>query len=306
MAVDNEDDDSSDEEYIGKNKKKPAAKKTAKKKPAAAAAKKPPAKKSAAKKKSGDAMTFEEMKAEKAKDIDVKKLNNPQSFPDDGPYVEPVGIDATGGIVEGIIGGMVQKVGKLLLASTKLEEEERNDGELEFPLKLNTACSGTDAPSIALGLVKECLDRLSAENEKDGGTGDHGFEYEHNMSCELEPFKQAYISRNFPDTKLFPDITKLTGGKTVTDVYGRAQTIPESNLFIAGTSCKDFSMLKSSHRKDIEDKGTSGETFLAAVEYLEQEQPKMAIFENVQNAPWEKMQEYIEGRIDLKDRNDAK
>ena len=231
MAVDN-DEDSSDDEYIGKNKKKPAAKKTAaaaaKKKPAAAAAKKPPAKKSAAKKKSGDAMTFEEMKAEKAKDIDVKKLNNPQSFPDDGPYVEPVGIDATGGIVEGIIGGMVQKVGKLLLASTKLEEEERNDGELEFPLKLNTACSGTDAPSIALGLVKECLDRLSTENEKDGGAGDHGFEYEHNMSCELEPFKQAYISRNFPDTKLFPDITKLTGGKTVTDVYGRAQTIPES------------------------------------------------------------------------------
>ena len=45
---------------------------------------------------------------------------------------------------------------------------------------------------------------------------------------------------------------------------------------------------------------------MAAVEYLEQEKPKMAIFENVQNAPWEKMQEYIEGRIDLKDRNDAK
>ncbi len=32
----------------------------------------------------------------------------------------------------------------------------------------------------------------------------------------------------------------------------------------------------------------------------------MAIFENVQNAPWEKMQEYIEGRIDLKDRNAVK
>jgi hypothetical protein len=32
----------------------------------------------------------------------------------------------------------------------------------------------------------------------------------------------------------------------------------------------------------------------------------MAIFENVQNAPWEKMQEYIEGRIKLEDRNDAK
>ena len=41
---------------------------------------------------------------------------------------------------------------------------------------------------------------------------------------------------------------------------------------------------------DIEDKGTSGETFLAAVEYLEQEKPDIAIFENVDKAPWEKMQ----------------
>ena len=98
------------------------------------------------------------------------------------------------------------------------------------------------------------------------------------------------------------------------------------NLFIAGTSCKDFSMLKSKDRKgklttdsfyclpifldssllnksirlnnmfllfvsyiDIEDKGTSGETFLAAVEYLDEKQPATAIFENVKNAPWDKV-----------------
>lgn len=223
-----EDEDSSDDDYIGKNnRKKATATKAAKgaaakkKKPAAAAAKKPAAKPTTTKKKKGETQTFEEMKAEKAKDIDVNKLNNPQSFPDDGPFVEPVGIDATGGIVEGIIAGMVQKVGKLLLASTKLNEEEREGGELDFPLKLNTACSGTDAPSIALGLVQENLNLTIGNNQ-------HGFEYEHNMSCELEPFKQAYISRNFPDTKLFPDITKLTGGETVTDVYGREQIIPES------------------------------------------------------------------------------
>jgi hypothetical protein len=233
MANDDDDDSSSDDDYIGKKKKKGGNKKAAaaKKKPTAAAAKKPAAAKKGGGKKSGEPMTFEEMKAEKAKDIDVKKLNNPQSFPDDGPYVEPVGIDATGGIVEGIIGGMVQKVGKLLLASTKRGDKRREMGELEFPIKLNTACSGTDAPSIALGLVKECLDRVSAENvdkKDDDGGGGHGFTYEHNMSCELEPFKQAYISRNFPDVKLFPDITKLTAGETVTDVYGRAQTIPES------------------------------------------------------------------------------
>ena len=57
---------------------------------------------------------------------------------------------------------------------------------------------------------------------------------------------------------------------------------------------------------DIEDKGTSGETFLAACEYLEQEQPPVAIFENVDKAPWEKMQEYIKGRLNLKERNSVK
>lgn len=57
---------------------------------------------------------------------------------------------------------------------------------------------------------------------------------------------------------------------------------------------------------DIEDKGTSGETFLAAVEYLEQEQPSVAIFENVDNAPWDKMQEYIRGRLHLSERNSIK
>ena len=57
---------------------------------------------------------------------------------------------------------------------------------------------------------------------------------------------------------------------------------------------------------DIEDKGTSGETFLAAVEYLEQEQPSVAIFENVDNAPWAKMQEYIQGRLQLSERNSIK
>lgn len=229
-----------------------------------------------------------------------KPMNNPQALPADGPYVEPVGIDATDGIVEGIIGRMVQKVGHLLLATTKRDDVDREKGELNFPIKLNTACSGTDAPSIAMGMIKESLDRFCASTEG------HAFKYEHNMSCEIEPFKQAYIGRNFPGTLLFPDITKLTEKETVVDVYGREQTIPRGNLFVAGTSCKDFSMLKSCHRKDIEDKGTSGETFLAAVEYLEQEQPSVAIFENVVNAPWDKMQEYIRGRLQLSERNTIK
>ncbi len=75
--------------------------------------------------------------------------------------------------------------------------------------------------------------------------------------------------------------------------------LPSSNLFVAGTSCKNFSMLRSNKRLDIEDMGCSGETFLAACELLFKEKPKFAIFENVEKAPWEKMSEYITGRINL-------
>ncbi|KAL3895935.1 MAG: hypothetical protein SGARI_007305, partial [Bacillariaceae sp.] len=57
-------------------------------------------------------------------------------------------------------------------------------------------------------------------------------------------------------------------------------------------------------QQDIEDRGQSGETFLAAVEFLEIQQPPFAIFENVDGAPWGKMAAYIEGRISLKERND--
>jgi hypothetical protein len=40
-------------------------------------------------------------------------------------------------------------------------------------------------------------------------------------------------------------------------------------------------MMMSNKRLDIEDKGCSGETFLAACELLMKDKPKFAIFENV-------------------------
>jgi hypothetical protein len=219
-----------------------------------------------------------------------KSQNNPQKMPTE-PYVDPVGVDPTHGIIEGIIAAQVIKVGHLLSRLSSCPDA------IDMPIRLQTACSGTDAPSIALALVQETLDKL---------TPNHTFAFEHVMSCEIEPFKQAYLGRNFPGVPLFPDITKLTASTEVLDVYGRPQQIPKGNVFVAGTSCKDFSMLKTRDRQDIEDKGTSGETFLAAVEFLDKFQPPIAIFENVDGAPWAKMQEYITGRIALAERNNTK
>lgn len=295
MIVDEEDEDDFLEDDVPKKKSKGKGK--AKKAAPASSAK---AKKAPASKSKSSGSGREELDEKVEKDMkSFRPMNNPQSLPKFGTYVDPVGVDPTDGIVETIINGQVRKIGALLLEATK--HTKNNPFGLSFPLKLQTACSGTDAPSIALGLVQESLDKLCRNDKKS-----HGFCYSHEMSCEIEPFKQAYIGRNFPGVLLFPDICKLTLSDKVLDVYGRPQTIPEGNLFVAGTSCKDFSMLKTTYRIDIEDKGTSGETFLAAVEFLDQKQPPVAIFENVDNAPWSKMQEYISGRIALSERNNAK
>jgi hypothetical protein len=91
-----------------------------------------------------------------------------------------------------------------------------------------------------LGLIKESLDKImsNSSSSSNDNSSSNLFEYSHQMSCEIEPFKQAYIGRNFPGVPLFPDITKLTASDEVLDVYGRPHCIPEGNLFVAGTSCK--------------------------------------------------------------------
>jgi hypothetical protein len=190
-------------------------------------------------------------------------------------YLDPCGMEATDDIIDQIVGAQVDKIAPLLKRVLSSKGNTAMIGSILNPLTLGTACSGTDAPALALTLVKEQLELR--------GMG-HTFSYSHQFSCELDPFKQAYLARNF-DSTLYPDITKMTEAMP-RDVYGRDMPVPAFNMFVAGTSCKNFSMLRSTRRIDIEDKGCSGETFLAATEILFKEKPAMAIFENVQCAPW--------------------
>ena len=67
------------------------------------------------------------------------------------------------------------------------------------PLRVATMCSGTEAPLLALGLVSRAL--------REGH--DTKLEVEHVFSCEIEPFKQAYIERNFRPPILFRDVCEL-------------------------------------------------------------------------------------------------
>ncbi|GKY91341.1 hypothetical protein MPSEU_000106300 [Mayamaea pseudoterrestris] len=199
-------------------------------------------------------------------------------------FLDPCGMEATDDIIDRLVGKQIDKIAGLL---DRALARDGNLGSISCPLALGTACSGTDAPALALALVKE---QLQLRKKADS------FAFSHEFSCEVEPFKQAYLARNF-DSVLYPDITKMVDDDP-RDVYGQVRPVPAMNLFIAGTSCKNFSMLRNK-RLDIEDKGCSGETFMAAVEILFKEKPAMTIFENVLNAPWEKMSDYITGRVRL-------
>ena len=84
-----------------------------------------------------------------------------------------------------------------------------------------------------------------------------------------------------------------------TTSFGGERDIPQAppghlSLLVAGTSCKDFSALKRATgvMKDIEDMGTSGETFIATIDYLFASGQDVLLLENVCTAPWGKMAAY--------------
>jgi len=66
-------------------------------------------------------------------------------------------------------------------------------------LRVATMCSGTESPLLALGLVGTFI---KEHYEVD-------LDVEHVFSCEIEPFKQAYIERNFQPPLLFRDVCEL-------------------------------------------------------------------------------------------------
>ena len=177
----------------------------------------------------------------------ARKAPAPKEAPQ--PFVDPAGLDIEDRGVEWIIEQQCAKLAPLLADAI-------SRGELAP--KIATACSGTDAPVVAMTCAREALERT------------HGveFKFDHVMSCELEPYKQSFIARNYPDVLLFPDIVSLgataRGGTTKT-VYGGMASVPAADMIVAGTSCKDFSNLKGRDRKSIEAMGTSGQTFFGFV-----------------------------------------
>ena len=127
------------------------------------------------------------------------------------------------------------------------------------PLRLQTACSGTDAPAIALQMFSEMFEEMDTQ-----------FDVDHVMSCEIDPFKQAYIARNFDGVKLFADVNDLASESgSAPTAFGGLEKIPHGDLLVAGTVCKDFSGLRTNNKKrPPREQRSKWETFCAVVEFM--------------------------------------
>ncbi|KAJ7782010.1 hypothetical protein DFH07DRAFT_792303 [Mycena maculata] len=150
-------------------------------------------------------------------------------------------------------------------------------------LRVATMCSGTESPLLALELIQKAI------------LDQHGldFKVEHVFSCEIEPFKQAYIERNFHPPLLFRDVCELGNAKAHT-AYGSLEPVPgDVDLLVAGTSCVDYSNLNNV-KQGIDAKGESGQTFRGMLAWVEQHRPPLVILENVCSAPWARVQEEFE------------
>ncbi|OQD90948.1 hypothetical protein PENANT_c001G04633 [Penicillium antarcticum] len=159
------------------------------------------------------------------------------------------------------------------------------------PLRVATMCSGTEAPLLALDMISTGLGM------------DLQLRISHAFSCEIVPFKQSYIERNFRPPLLFRDIKEL-GGDVAQTAYGSPELIPGNlDVLVAGTACVDFSPLNNC-KKTLQQDGESGATFDGLLRYAEKYRPRLIIQENVRTAPWAQMKDTWEGldymSVDLK------
>ncbi|KAL7269920.1 hypothetical protein RUND412_007381 [Rhizina undulata] len=147
-------------------------------------------------------------------------------------------------------------------------------------LRVATMCSGTESPLLAMGMI--------ARSMKERGWGI--LEMEHVFSCEIEPYKQAYIERNFKPPILFRDVREL-GQDYAHTAYGAMVAVPgDVDILIAGTSCVDASNLNN-QKKEFGTKGESTDTFVGMFEWVTRHRPMIIIQENVSGAAWSAQRE---------------
>lgn len=123
------------------------------------------------------------------------------------------------------------------------------------PLRVATMCSGTESPILALDMLSKSIEDFCHEHmDKSNTSFDYLMRFQHVFSCEIEPFKQAYIERNFQPPLLFRDIREL-GNEEAYTAYGSLAKVPNTpgcvDLLVAGTSCVDYSNLNNKQVRSL-------------------------------------------------------
>jgi site-specific DNA-cytosine methylase len=155
-------------------------------------------------------------------------------------------------------------------------------------IKVVTMCSGTEAPFVALDLIRKSL-RSSDAREK--------FKYQHLGSAEIEPWKQAFILRNFRPPIIFRDVTDFESHAENPDdkdrypvtAFGKRVEPPRgAHILVAGSSCVDYSTLNKikGEWKGERGEGESAKTMNGIGAYAKMYKPTVIIIENVAGAPW--------------------
>lgn len=81
-------------------------------------------------------------------------------------------------------------------------------------IRVATVCSGTEAPLLAFSQISRALAKLTG--------GSSQLIMDHVFSCEIVPFKQAFIERNFAPKLLFRDLEDLGNDYAITAYAGEA------------------------------------------------------------------------------------
>ena len=95
------------------------------------------------------------------------------------------------------------------------EFEKSIDSLLDKTVTFGTLCSGTESPLLGMQLFATC--KLSCQGVSDPclllqalkKIFGRDLKFEQRFSCEIEPYKQAYIERNFRPPILFRDIVEV-------------------------------------------------------------------------------------------------
>ncbi|KAG6365518.1 hypothetical protein INS49_007129 [Diaporthe citri] len=133
-------------------------------------------------------------------------------------------------------------MGRLIDDASQIGLSLYTDSGRQYYIRVGTLCSGTDAPIHVMNLF-EMLKNLY---------GDQVFTTINSFACEIEPYKQGFLMRNSKPALLFKDAKDFAEdyAETADLITGAKAKIPPVDLFIAGTSCVDFSSLNSTKIKD--------------------------------------------------------